>query len=138
MDVISVQNQSSYTLQRGIIRRAIREVLLGEDIPDIPGVVIVEDDEMIRLNTQFTSHEGTTVVLAFPDEDDPGYLGDVIVNAAQAEREADERGYSFEKEFIHYVIHGTLHLCGYEDHSTTGKRTMRALEQKYLRRIGVE
>ena len=133
MDVVSVQNESSYKISRGLIRRGVREVLSGEGVTDIPGVVIVEDDEMIRLHSQFTGHTDTTDVLAFPDEDDPGYLGDVIVNAAQAEREADERNLSFEKEFLHYVIHGTLHLCGYEDGTTAGKRKMRALEQKYLR-----
>lgn len=138
MDVISFQNQSSYAVKRGGVRRAVREVLFGEEVHDIPGVVVVEDDEMIRFHTQFSFLEDTTDVLAFPDEDDPGYLGDVIVNAAQAERAADERGLSFEKELLHYVIHGTLHLCGYEDHSTDGKRKMRALEQKYLRRIGVQ
>ncbi len=138
MNVIDVQNRSNYTISRGLIRRAVREVLLGENISEIPTIVVVEDEEMINLHTQFSGLSDTTDVLAFADEDEEGYLGDVIVNAAQAEREAKSRGLSFENEFIRYAIHGTLHLCGYKDNNQTNQNQMRNLEDLYLKVANID
>ena len=73
------------------------------------------------------------------DESDPGdrsLCGQLIVSTETANRLADELGHSLEMELTLYVIHGTLHLCGLDDHEPDDIAEMQAQEKKYLELFG--
>jgi probable rRNA maturation factor len=104
-------------------------------------VAFVSDRAMRELNRRWRGKVGTTDVLSFPagqEEFEKGEglsLGDVVVSVEQAARQATEHGLDFEGEVQQLILHGLLHLCGY-DHETDGGE-MNALELKLRRRLRI-
>lgn len=101
--------------------------------------MFVDDEAMRELNRRFRGLDRTTDVLSFsmqegPDSGiNPGLLGDVVVSLDTARRQAERRGISLEKEVDVLLIHGVLHLLGY-DHvgSLRNRRRMRMRERELL------
>jgi probable rRNA maturation factor len=104
-------------------------------------VAFVSDRAMRELNRRWRGKTGTTDVLSFPSGQDEFEkaeglsLGDVVISAEQAARQAAEHGLDFEGEVAQLILHGLLHLCGY-DHERDGGE-MNALELKLRRRLGI-
>ncbi|HST50740.1 MAG TPA: rRNA maturation RNase YbeY [Pyrinomonadaceae bacterium] len=104
-------------------------------------VAFVSDRAMRELNRRWRGRRGTTDVLSFPSEQDDFErveglsLGDVIISAEQAARQAAEHRLDFDGEVAQLILHGLLHLCGY-DHERDGGE-MNALELKLRRRLGI-
>jgi probable rRNA maturation factor len=92
---------------------------------------------MSELNRRFLRRRGVTDVLAFPYETEGEVLsGEIVVNAEQAVREAAERAHSATDELMLYLVHGLLHLLGYEDQTPAGARRMRRREKAILEAAG--
>ena len=104
-------------------------------------VAFVSDRAMRGLNRRWRGKRGTTDVLSFPagqeefERAEGLSLGDVVISVEQAARQAAEHGLDFEGEVRQLILHGLLHLCGY-DHETDGGE-MNALELKLRRRLGI-
>ncbi len=104
-------------------------------------VAFVSDRAMRELNRRWRGKSGTTDVLSFPAEQDEferaagASLGDVVISVEQAARQAAEHGLDFEGEVAQLILHGLLHLCGY-DHERDGGE-MNALELTLRRRLGI-
>ena len=104
-------------------------------------VAFVSDRAMRELNRRWRGKRGTTDVLSFPWEQDEFEkaaglsLGDVVISVEQAARQAAERGLEFEGEVAQLILHGLLHLCGYDHETDDGE--MNALELKLRRRLGI-
>jgi probable rRNA maturation factor len=101
---------------------------------------IVDEGESAELNEQYRHKSGPTNVLSFPFEAPPGVqtdiLGDLVICAPVVEREAREQGKTPEAHWAHMVLHGVLHLQGY-DHIEEGEaQRMEAEEITLLRRLG--
>ncbi len=103
-------------------------------------VRIVDEDESGELNQRYRRREGPTNVLSFPFEHpellDPPLLGDLLVCAPVVEREAREQGKPAEAHWAHMVIHGTLHLLGYDHEEADEAELMEGLERDILARLG--
>lgn len=105
--------------------------------------LVLTDDAHIRvLNKQWRDQDKPTNVLSFPsadeDDDEPGPLiGDVIVAYETTAREAEEEGKSFEDHFTHLLVHGLLHLFGYDHIEDDEAEEMEALETEILAGLGV-
>jgi len=115
-------------------------------------VAFVSDRKMRQLNKQFRGKNSTTDVLSFPHEPDefesesyaftredssenltpegvtPTFLGDIVISAEQAERQAKENGLTLEGEIKQLILHGLLHLCGYDHETDKGEMNARELE----------
>jgi len=89
---------------------------------------IVEADEGQALNRDYRNKDYATNVLSFPYETDPIVLGDLVICAPVVAREAAEQGKTLEAHFAHLVVHGVLHLQGY-DHET-GEQDAQRMEDK--------
>lgn len=106
-------------------------------------VAFVSDRVMRGLNRKWRGKRGTTDVLSFPAGQEEEFeksaagasLGDVVISVGQAARQAEEQGLSFENEVEQLILHGVLHLCGY-DHETDGGE-MNRLELRLRRRLGI-
>jgi probable rRNA maturation factor len=119
-----------------------RRALAAEDVPAPAGLsVVVTDDETIReLNRRFLGIHEPTDVLSFGLEEDsfvtpPGsgrQLGEIVISYPTAARQAEEAGHSVEEELAHLLVHGFLHLLGYEHESAADGRRMRAREDALL------
>lgn len=106
-------------------------------------VAFVSDRAMGELNRRWRGKRGTTDVLSFPAEQDEferaaaggAMLGDVVISVERAELQAAEHGLSFEREVAQLILHGMLHLCGYDHEQDEGE--MNALELRLRRRLGI-
>lgn len=99
-------------------------------------VVLVDDPEMHALNRQYLAHDYPTDVLSFPLGTRP-LVGEVVCSVDTALREARARGHPAADELLLYLVHGSLHLLGYDDHDPGARRRMRAAERRWLRALGV-
>lgn len=102
-------------------------------------IALVDDLTMARLHGEFLDDPTPTDVMAFPlDEDGDPELGEVVVSLDTAIRQAPDSGLEPDAEALLYVIHGTLHLLGYDDHEPEPRARMHArqdaLLEEFLRR----
>lgn len=105
------------------------------------GVAIVDNDTIHELNREFLDHDYPTDVLSFLVEEDKasGLLeGEVIVSAEVAKERSEEFSWCPEDELLLYIVHGTLHLVGYDDLSPEEAVIMREKERHYLALLDIE
>ena len=96
-------------------------ILNALDCPDSELSILIEDDKGIAgLNSEYLHRKGPTNVIAFPmrDENSPAMnsdiLGDVVISIETAEREGNDAGTGMKRRFADLLIHGILHLFGYD------------------------
>jgi probable rRNA maturation factor len=94
-------------------------------------VSLVNDAEMTAVNEQFLSHSGSTDVITFDYRSDSGG-GELIVCLDTAARAAVEHGTTVAYEVVLYIVHGMLHLVGFDDHSAADRKAMRAEEARIM------
>jgi probable rRNA maturation factor len=103
-------------------------------------VVFVSDNAIKSLNRRFRGKNYATDVLSFPSEaklfEDQTDLGEVVISVQRGAAQAKEHGLSFSDEIEQLILHGLLHLCGY-DHETD-KGEMNRLELKLRKRLGID
>ncbi|HRK18571.1 MAG TPA: rRNA maturation RNase YbeY [Hyphomicrobiaceae bacterium] len=106
-------------------------------------IVFAGDLQVKALNAQFRNIDKPTNVLSFPaggeatDEDGQPYLGDVILAYETVAREAAEQGLAFDHHLVHLVVHGVLHLAGFDHMTESEAGVMEALEIRILARLGI-
>ncbi|MFL6207891.1 MAG: rRNA maturation RNase YbeY [Pyrinomonadaceae bacterium] len=104
-------------------------------------VAFVSDRAMRELNRRWRGKRGTTDVLSFPAGQDEferragATLGDVVISVERAARQAAEHGLTLDEEIAQLILHGLLHLCGYDHETDDGE--MSALELRLRRRLGI-
>ena len=100
--------------------------------------ILICGDETIRsLNTQWRDKEKPTNVLSFPNEPEGVLLGDIIVSMETTKREADLENKALKDHFIHLIIHGFLHIFGYDHGNDTEANEMESLETEILKGMGI-
>ena len=141
--MIEVVNRQRKTALDGERWRAFAERALKVVPAKGAGVTVafVSDRAMRALNRRWRGKRGTTDVLSFPAGQDEferragATLGDVVISVEQAQRQARAHGLTLDEEIAQLILHGLLHLCGY-DHETD-KGEMNALELRLRRRLGI-
>jgi probable rRNA maturation factor len=123
------------------LRKIASRVLEAEGLSSAELGVLVTDDETVRrLNAEYAGEDETTDVLAFSLREGEEFvspdrvmrLGEVIISYPTASRQAAEAGRLVDEEIAHLLVHGILHLLGY-DHAEAGEeRVMRAKEEELL------
>lgn len=116
------------------LRLAVEETLRYADIRPRTvevSLALVDDEAMRELNRQYRGIDAPTDVLSFSQDEGPGpvpggtrLLGDVVVSVDTAARQAKAAGHSLDTEACHLVIHGVLHLLGYDDVTPEGYAEM--------------
>ena len=102
---------------------------------------VVESDEGQALNRDYRGRDYATNVLSFPAELPPGVplpiLGDLVLCAPVIAREASEQGKALKHHYAHMVVHGVLHLLGYDHTQDAEAEAMEAIERAILARLGI-
>ncbi len=129
------------TLELAALATLQREA--GDIVPDL-SIVIEDDSHLQALNKEFLDIDAPTDVLSFPSgEEDPDpetgrvYLGDVIISYPRAEEQAGAAGHALLAELSLLVVHGVLHLLGYDHGEPKEKEQMWAVQAAILRELGV-
>lgn len=133
-----------------LVRRAARAALASvpeETQPRGPAEVslVLADDAVVqRLNRDYRGRDAPTNVLSFATSDDaeaapggPVLLGDVVLAFETIRREAAEQGKPLPDHASHLVVHGVLHLLGYDHQAATEAQDMERIEVAALRRLGI-
>jgi probable rRNA maturation factor len=132
--------QDTVVIDRALMRRAARTVLVGEGVKNAQiSLAFVDNPTIERLNRRYLKHNRPTDVLSFPlgDANDQILSGEIVIGAEVAAAEADRRGKDLQVEAALYVIHGVLHLCGLDDKTRAAASEMRKRESHYLRQLGL-
>lgn len=127
--------QEIIALDYDVLRKAATCVLAGESVADARVTLAFVDNFTIhRLNKQFLEHDEPTDVLSFPMSGPNAKTleGELVIGVEVAQAQAAERGHNIQAELCLYVIHGLLHLCGYDDTDAKSRRAMRERERHYL------
>ena len=147
MDILINHDHRPELTERLPLERLARLVLEREGLPagTEVSVTFVDDEEIARLNEEFRGKEGPTDVLSFecdgvdddlgfPDavEDAPFELGDVVIAPDVAARQTREFGTTFEEEISLLLVHGLLHLCGYDHIADDEAEVMEKREAEIL------
>ncbi len=123
--------------------REFAEKALGEiGAKDEGATIVFVSDRVVRdLNRRFRGRNTATDVLAFPteraafEEREEIGLGDVVVSVERAVAQSAEHGLSFDEELAQLILHGLIHLCGYDHETDNGE--MNRLELRLRRRLGI-
>jgi len=132
--------QDAVAINRAMIRDVVRKVLQGEEVADATiSLAFVDNATMQQLNKRYLNHDEPTDVLSFPMSE--GNLsplnGELVIGAEVATEQAGARGHDTEAELALYVIHGILHLCGYDDKDAVRLAEMRRRERHHLASLGL-
>ena len=115
----------------------IGKTVLQEELCENEGIlsiVLVNDSEIQKLNTQFLGRNYPTDVIAFPLEKNHDEIwGEIYISMDRAKEQANDFHVSLIEEFTRLVIHGILHLLGYDDQINIDKTRMRKKEDHYLK-----
>ena len=90
------------------------------------------DDELLAVNRQFLDHDYYTDIITFNRNRGSRVQGDLAISVDRVVDHATTQNISMRDEFLRVVVHGVLHLCGYEDHTEEEKSQMRTLESGYI------
>lgn len=133
------QPHASRTLDEDVVASLVRHVLDAENAHLVHVTVVLAGHDLVRrLNRSYLEHDYNTDVLSFSladgaEGDEPSSVeGEVYVDLDTAAERHDEFGTSFEHEACRYVVHGVLHLLGYDDATEAGAERMREKENRYL------
>lgn len=142
MNISVVSHREAEILDPGAFERLAAFVLDREEAPDAVelSIALVDLDEMSRLNESYRGKQGPTDVLSFgcddpcavvgPDE--PVAIGDVVIAPDVAVAQAEEYGHTVEEELNLLLVHGILHLLGYDHESDEDAEVMQARERALL------
>jgi probable rRNA maturation factor len=97
-------------------------------------IAFVSDSNIRKLNQQFRGIDKATDVLSFP-ADEPDNLGDVAISVETATKQAKDNGLSLDDEIAQLILHGLLHLSGYDHETDNGE--MNRLELRLRRKLGI-
>jgi probable rRNA maturation factor len=132
--------QEILPIDRGHMRQVVRAVLDEEGIADYEiSLAFVDNPTIHRLNRQFLDHDAPTDVLSFPlsERGSARLSGELVLGIEVAQEQARSLDHEVQAELTLYVIHGLLHLCGYDDHTSQDARAMRQREKHHLKKLGL-
>lgn len=101
-------------------------------------IVLSDDAQVQQLNRDFRQKDSPTNVLSFPMPADTGLMGDVVFARETLSREAADQGKRFEDHFVHLLIHGVLHLQGFDHQTDADADAMEAREVRALARLSID
>lgn len=122
----------------GFGERALRAIGSSKQTATI---VFVSDAAIRKLNRQFRGKDQVTDVLSFPSQAEPfesenqSQLGEVVISVQRAAAQAKQNGLTFSNEVEQLILHGLLHLCGYDHETDDGE--MNRLELKLRKKLGI-
>jgi probable rRNA maturation factor len=127
--MIAIANeQRRVPIPEADVRRVARRLVKGRGL----SIAFVTDAAIRRINRRFLGHDWATDVISFPLGTD--LLGELVISAPFARAEARRRGISEKEELLRYVIHGILHLQGYDDRAPGDRKKMWARQEREVRR----
>lgn len=128
---IPTEKQIKFWVKKALNNKKINNILLG--------IRIINSSESAKLNSFYRNKKGSTNVLSFPYSEQIGrffYLGDLALCAPLIAKEARDQNKSLHSHWAHLIIHGILHLLGYDHIKDREAKKMEKLETDILKKLG--
>ncbi len=142
IEIEIANEQETLKVSEVLIRNAVNAVLKKASIENAEiSIALVDDETIHEINRRFLCHDYPTDVVSFPLSDSPAKLeGEIVLSVDTARRESEKvcGNWDVEKEALLYVVHGCLHLIGFDDHCEEELIEMRLAEVECLRAVGIE
>jgi probable rRNA maturation factor len=123
------------------VRKMASAVLKKEQRSGRANIILGTDVDLTELNSKYRRLDRPTDVLSFPMDNDTHLadheqvMGEVYISLDRAQQQAQDYGVDFLREVDRLVIHGLLHLCGYDHEDPNGTESMKAKEEEFLEMI---
>ncbi len=128
--MIEINNTTKVKINSVKLKRVIEKFIESKRLKDFSvSVALIGDAKMTELNYRYRGLKKPTDVLSFTA------VNEIIINIKQIERQAKEQGQSREAELIFILVHGLLHLIGYNDNTEPKRLKMIALGEDFIRRL---
>ncbi|NLV62778.1 MAG: rRNA maturation RNase YbeY [Clostridiaceae bacterium] len=144
--------KSIKTLMTNVVKTALR--IENIEYPSLVSILLVENEEIQRINREYRNKDCVTDVLSFPMlemkdgkfavkpdeldmEDGKLFLGDIVVSVPKAIEQANEYGHENERELAFLTLHGLMHLLGYDHESPPDSEIMEKKQEQILSDIGL-
>jgi probable rRNA maturation factor len=135
MEILTDNRQSKHKISKKKIKKTVQAILNALDFPEGEiSILFVDDPQIEELNQKYRNRKGPTNVIAFAMREGefsdltPHLLGDVVISTDTVAREAQNFGVPFERRINELLVHGILHLFGYDHEKSEGDT--RKMEQK--------
>ena len=137
--MIEIVNDAGYVVDEARLQAAAQTTLaLGKADPDSSLTIALSDDTAVAaLNRQYRDIDAPTDVLSFPMDGLPGYLGDLVIAYPYAKAQAEREGHALGDSLALLVVHGTLHLLGYDHGAPEQRAAMWAAQEAALIALGI-
>lgn len=135
--LINISNRTRSRVDLKLLKTVCRRFLLSRKLTRAElSVVLVGDSLMRRLNRQTRRQDKVTDVLSFRDSDaavkDKNFLGEIVIDYQQIKRQAKLYQVSVRQELVFILVHGLLHLVGYDDRTAAAARRMERLGREFI------
>lgn len=144
MPAIDIQNDLEYPIQPARLQDAAALVISQHGSDGSLSIVITDDETIAALNQQYRGIDTPTDVLSFPADEPPvemleeaAYLGDLLIAFPYASAQAAREGHPLSDSLALLVVHGSLHLLGYDHDSAENRARMWAAQDNALRALGI-
>ncbi len=138
MRMIEINNKTNSKIDLILVKKVIKKFLQFYKIKaGEVSIAFVGDKVARKLNKKYRGVDKVTDVLAFPGMEsnsfkEDNYLGEIIINYAQIKRQARRFSNSIKEELVFILVHGLLHLLGYDDQTEKGREKMEKLGKKFI------
>lgn len=139
MQIYLNNNQNKFKISIREWKKFIKEILekLNQDKNTEISITFTNNEEVHRLNKEYRNIDRPTDVLSFPFDNSFNLpvkmLGDIIISLEKAESQSEEYGHSFKREISFLIVHGILHLLGYDHHTPEEEKEMFGLQKELLK-----
>jgi probable rRNA maturation factor len=132
--LLEVTDRGAPRTDRAFLRRVVREALAHVDRPQLPvSLLLTDDEEIARLHGRFLGDPTPTDVISFALDG----AAELVVSVQTAKRTAARHGHTLRAEVALYVVHGILHVCGFDDVRARDRVAMREAERAVMRALGL-
>lgn len=131
---VSFSEECSFRLKDRLkIKRWIKQVVenYGYKLGEI-SYVFCSDERILEVNKQYLSHDFYTDIITFDYVEKERVSGDIFISIDRVEENAKDFNVTFQQELLRVIIHGVLHLLGFEDHSQEEQQIMRQKENEAI------
>lgn len=138
LEVDVLANHPLWQGREEALSRALAAAAAAENRGGEVSLLLGDDAAIAELNRQWRGKDGPTNVLSFPPAGPaPGFLGDIALAAETIAAEAEFQGKAFESHAAHLVVHGFLHLLGYDHENPSDAEAMEGRERAILTSLGI-
>jgi len=139
IEIVNQQKIKRVNLKQ--LQKDLKKLLIFLNIPSKKFSVYLCDNVSIReLNKNYFKKSHPTDVISFPLSDglEPGYLGEIVASVEEAVQTAERLGVNWRKELFLYIVHGLLHLIGYDDRKKGEREIMERKQKEIMEKLFIE